>query len=106
MTEPEEESFNNMDFMGFLEQLRRNASVKAGAVIFGEAQTAYYDVLKTHMSDEDAFNMTAHTTECLFRGVAEAAGPVAEAVLRTAAIFERVSASQPQTDKEVPGGGT
>ena len=97
----EDEEFGGVDFQEFLNNLRKSASVKAGAVIFGEAQVAYYDTLKAHMSDEDAFNLTAHTTECIIRGGAEAVGPVVSAVLQASFLWERFG---PQSDKEVPGG--
>lgn len=90
------------DWMKFFSDLRKNASIKAGAIMFGEAQVAYYDVLKQHMPEEVAFNMLAHTTECLIRGVAEATGPLAEALLKATVVWERMGVTQ--TDKEVPGG--
>src|SRR3954451_13582846 len=59
---------DEMDFGKFFEDLRKSASVKAGAIMFGEAQSAFFDVLKQHMSEEEAFNMLAHTTECIIKG--------------------------------------
>jgi hypothetical protein len=68
------------DMMGkLLEELRKSASIKAGAVLFGQAQIAYYDTLKESMGEELAYNMLAHTTEKLLLGIATAAGPLAEA---------------------------
>jgi hypothetical protein len=75
-----------------------------GAIVFGEAQGAYYDILKQHMTDDDAFNMLAHTTEQVIRGIAMAAGPMCEAMLKGAVVWERFVAEMPKTDKEVPGG--
>lgn len=93
---------DEMDFGRFFEDLRKSASMKAGAVMFGEAQSAYYDTLKAHMSEEDAFNLTAHTTECLIKGVASMAGPVCAALLQASFLWERFGSQT--TDKEVPGG--
>jgi len=64
------------DIQSFIDKLRQSASIKAGAVIFGEAQVAYYNVLKEHMEEELAFNMLAHTTEIVIKALASAAGPV------------------------------
>jgi hypothetical protein len=87
----------------FFETLRKSASVKMGAIVFGEAQVAYYEVLKQHMSEEQAFNMLAHTTEHIIRGIASAAGPVCEAFFKGAVVWERFMADVPKSDKEVPG---
>ena len=89
----------------FLNNLRKSASVKTGAIMFGEAQVAYYDTLKQHMSDEDAYNLLAHTTEVLLRAIAEAIGPVTAALLQANYMWERLGRPMP-TDKEVPGGGS
>ena len=89
----------NWEFAKFFEDLRKNASIKTGAVMFGEAQSAYYDTLKQHMSDEEAYNMLAHTTECIIKGIAMSAGPVTEVILRMSYLF-----GKSETGKEVPGG--
>jgi hypothetical protein len=88
----------------FFETLRKSASVKMGAVVFGEAQVAYYDILKQHMGEEEAFNMLAHTTECVIKGVASSVGPLAEVLLKATVLWERIAAATETTDKEVPGG--
>ena len=93
----------NWEFAKFFEDLRKSASIKAGAVMFGEAQAAYYDTLKQHMSDEEAYNMLAHTTESLIRGISGAAGPVVSAVLSATALMDYLGVRPPMTDKEVPG---
>jgi hypothetical protein len=87
----------------FFDELRKSASIKVGAVMFGEAQIAYFDTLKNGMSEEMAYNMLAHTTEQVIKGIATAAGPVASAILQAAAVWEKM---MPQTDKEVPGGSS
>ena len=89
----------------FFQQIRRSASVKAGAIIFGQAQTAYYNTLKEGgMSDEEALTMTAHTTEYLIRGIASAIGPVSDVLLKAAAMSEYFDMLKPKgTGKEVPG---
>ena len=97
MSENEESSF---DWQRLFNDFRRSASVKAGAAIFGEAQIAYYEVLKQHMDEEHAFNLLAHTTECIFKTIAEAAAPMSAVMLQGAAMWEQ----QTTTDKEVPGG--
>jgi hypothetical protein len=94
----------NWEFSKFFDDLRKSASIKTGAIMFGEAQVAYYDVLKRNMSEEEAYNMLAHTTEAMIRGVAMAAGPVASALLSATALFEALGIKQQTTDKEVPGG--
>ena len=83
-------------------KLRKSASVKTGAILFGQAQVAYYDVLKESMSEEMAYNMLAHTTECVFKTVSEMAGPVTAALLQAAYIVDRFEKFT--TDKEMPGG--
>jgi hypothetical protein len=98
MDEPE---FNPSEFF---KQIRRSASVKAGAVIFGQAQVAYYETLKESMSDEEAFNLLAHTTEQVVRGVFSAIGPVSEVLLKAAAMSEYFDMLKPKdSGKEVPG---
>lgn len=88
----------------FFSQLRKAAWVKTGAIMFGQAQVAYYDTLKESMSDEEAYNLLAHTTECLVRGVAAAAGPVSEVIVKAAAMSEYFDSLRPPTsDKQVPG---
>jgi hypothetical protein len=94
---------DEFDWSRLLNDFRKSASVKAGAVMFGEAQTAYYETLKQHMSEEDAFNMLAHTTECIIKGLAEAAGPVAQVLVQATVVWERMSR---MSEKEVPGSGT
>jgi hypothetical protein len=91
------------DWQRLFSDFRKSASVKAGAAMFGEAQIAYYDTLKNSMTEEMAYNMLAHTTEQVIKGIATAAGPVASAILQAAAIWEKM---MPQTDKEVPGGSS
>lgn len=86
----------------FFEELRKSASIKVGAVMFGEAQIAYYDTLKRNMSEEMAYNMLAHTTEQIIKGIATAAGPMTAALLQGAAVWEKFGLMQ--TEKEVPGG--
>lgn len=106
MTDDPSDPFEGFNPSKFFEELRRNASVKMGAVIFGEAQMAYYDVLKGHMEEEAAFNMLAHTTEVVVKGMASAAGPLAQALLSAAALWEKLGMVGQQTEKEVPGGGS
>lgn len=66
------------------EDLRKNATIQAGAVMFGQAQVLYYDVLKQNMSEEQAYDMLAHTTGELLKAIANAAGPISAAVLGSA----------------------
>jgi hypothetical protein len=94
---------DEMDFGKFFEDLRKSASVKAGAIMFGEAQSAYFDVLKQHMSEEEAFNMLAHTTECIIKGFSAAVGPLTAALLQANFLMDRFG-SREMTDKEMPGG--
>lgn len=105
MSEGEEFEGMGFDPREFFEQLRRSASVKAGAVIFGQAQVTYYETLKQSMPEERAYSLLAHTTECIFRAAAEAAGPLANAILQASFVWERLPKQQ-QTDKEVPGSGS
>ena len=96
--------FNPADFF---KQIRRSASVKAGAIVFGQAQVAYYDTLKQSMTDEEAFNMLAHTTECVIKGIAASLGPLAEALTKAMAMseyFEALGFKPKDSGKEVPGG--
>jgi len=99
----EEHNEPNWEFAKFFEDLRKSASIKAGAVMFGEAQSAYYDTLKAHMSEEEAYNMLAHTTESLIRGISAAAGPVLSAFLSASTLMEYLGVSKTASDKEVPG---
>ena len=101
----DEEIPEGFDPRKFFEELRKSASIKMGAMMFGEAQMAYYDVLKGHMPEEQAYNMLAHTTESVVKGVASAAGPVIAALLQGVVIWERLG-MMPQSDKEMPGGGS
>lgn len=88
----------------FFSAIRKSASVKTGAIMFGQAQIAYYDTLKQGMSEEEAYNLLAHSTECLVRGVFSAVGPVSEVLLKAAAMMEYFEALKPaQSDKQVPG---
>jgi hypothetical protein len=101
----DEEFFEGLGFnpTEFFQQLRKSASVKAGAIMFGQAQVAYFDSLKQGgMSQDEAFNMLAHTTECIIRGLASAVGPVSDVLLRAATIAELFG--KRESDKEVPGG--
>jgi hypothetical protein len=90
------------DMSKLLDYIRKSASIKAGAIMFGEAQIAYYDVLKEHLGEEAAYNMTANTSEILIRTIGATVGTLAEAAVRLAAIYELVT-PKPGTDKEVPG---
>jgi hypothetical protein len=90
-----------INFSKLFEDLRKSASVKAGAVMFGQAQVAYYDTLKEHMTEEMAYNLLAHTTEAILRSLAAAAGPLAEVMLKMSFMFGN---KDDETDKEVPGG--
>lgn len=89
------------DPAAFFEMIRKSASVKAGAIMFGQAQIAYYNTLKEGMSEEDAYNMLAHTTEQVVRGVFNCVGPLAEVAIKAAAIAEMFN--KPTSDKQVPG---
>lgn len=53
--------------VAFFEMLRKQASIKVGAVMFGEAQTAYYNTIRKDMGDEAAYNLLAHTTGEIIR---------------------------------------
>lgn len=94
----EEDQF---DWQRLFSDFRKSASVKAGAALFGEAQIAYHEVIKQHMSEEDAFNLLAHTTECMLKALATAAGPVCEAMLKASFLWENLKGQT--SDKEVPG---
>jgi hypothetical protein len=90
----------------FFDMLRKSASVKAGAMMFGEAQVAYYDVLKQHMSDDEAYSLLAHTTEVIMRSLASTAAPLAEVMLKAASVIQMYKDQFGDTgtgDKEVPG---
>jgi hypothetical protein len=101
MEEHDVDEFNPSDFF---KMIRQSASVKAGAIMFGQAQVAYYDTLKQSMSEEEAFNLLAHTTEQVVRGVFSAVGPLAEVLLKMAAMMEFFEQMKPpQSDKQVPG---
>ena len=95
-----EEDFE-FDPRQFFESLRKSASVKTGAVLFGEAQIAYYETLKQRMPEEQAYNLLAHTTEVILRSVAEAVGPLANALLQASFVWEKMKSAS--SDKEVPG---
>jgi hypothetical protein len=96
--------FNPSDFF---KQIRRSASVKAGAIVFGQAQTAYYDTLKERMSDEEAFQLLAITTESAIRGLFSAVGPVSEVLLKAVAMSEYFDMLKPKdAGKQVPGDDT
>jgi hypothetical protein len=99
----EETNDPNWEFAKFFEDLRKSASIKAGAAMFGEAQSIYYETLKEHMSEEEAYNMLAHTTESLIRGIATAAGPVVSAFLSASTLMEYLGVKPDRTEKEVPG---
>jgi hypothetical protein len=97
----EEAGFNPSEFF---KAIRQSASVKAGAIMFGQAQVAYYDTLKESMSEEEAFNLLAHTTEQVVRGVFSAVGPVSEVLLKAVAMSEYFDMLKPKdSGKEVPG---
>ena len=98
----EETSEPNWEFGKFFDDLRKSASIKAGAVMFGEAQAIYYETLKEHMPEEMAYNMLAHTTESIIRGISSAAGPLANALLSAEALMRYLGVNK-DTDKEVPG---
>jgi hypothetical protein len=95
------EEFNPSEFFAML---RKSASVKAGAIMFGQAQIAYYDVLKENMTEEQAFSLLAHTTEQVVRGVFNAVGPVCEVLLKAAAMAEMIGKWEGDKpgDKKVP----
>ena len=93
------DEFNPSDFF---KAIRQSASVKAGAIMFGQAQIAYYDTLKEHMTEEQAYNMLAHTTEQVVRGLFSAVAPVSEVLLKMAALYEMLP-KPPESDKKVPG---
>ena len=98
-----EEEFNPSDFF---KHIRQSASVKAGAIMFGQAQIAYYDTLKEKMSPDEAFNLLAITTEQIVRGVFSTVGPLSEVLLKLAAMSEYFDMLKPPgSDKEVPGDG-
>jgi hypothetical protein len=92
---PDEHEF---DPLKFFEELRKAASIKVGATMFGEAQIAYYNTLKEHMDEDHAYNMLAHTTEQVIKGAAMAIGPVISAFL-----YASRHVDIPTTDKQVPG---
>ena len=94
------DEFNPAEFFA---QIRKSASVKAGAIMFGQAQIAYYDTLKEQMTDEEAFNLLAHTTEVLVRSLLAAAAPTLKVLLEAAALWEALGLKEPMGGKEVPG---
>src|SRR4051794_13472261 len=97
--EPEDTGFEEM--MGkFLADLRKSASIQAGAVLFGQAQVAYYEVLKEGMGEEAAFGMLAHTTEKLFGALAHAAGPIVEAMTNASLTQDRLKREDNATDSD------
>jgi hypothetical protein len=88
----------------FFEAIRKSASVKTGAIMFGQAQVAYYDTLKQSMTDEEAYNLLAHTTSAIIHGIFSAVGPVSDVLLKAAAMSEYFAMLKPPTsDKQVPG---
>lgn len=94
-------AFNPSDFFAML---RRSASVKAGAIMFGQAQVAYYDTLKQNMTQEEAFTLLATTSEAVVRGVFSTVGPLSEVLLKFAAMSEYFDMLKPKdSGKEVPG---
>lgn len=102
----QDDEFGDLGFnpREFFEAIRRSASVRTGAIMFGQAQTAYYDTLKQTMSEEEAYSLLAHTTENIIRGVFSAVGPVCEVLLKAAAMMEYFEALKPPpSDKQVPG---
>jgi hypothetical protein len=102
----EGDPFESMGFnpSEFFQQIKRSASIKAGAILFGQAQTAYWKALKEGgMDDEAAYALTAHTTEYLIQGIASAVGPVSEVMLKLAAMSEYFDTIKPKSDKQVPG---
>ncbi len=101
--EPDPDDVPNFNPRQFFEMLRKSASVKAGAIIFGEAQVAYYDTLKANgMSEQQAYNLLAHTTEQLIRAIATATPGVASVVFQAAEVRNVVNQ---MGGKEVPGSG-
>lgn len=105
MTDEPEEGFNPAKFF---EMLRKSASVKAGAIMFGQAQIAYYDTLKQHMSEEMAYNMLAHTTEVMIKSILAAAPSTLKVILETAMAWEGIQQmiNPEMGGKEVPGSGS
>ena len=97
MSNPEE----GFDPAEFFEQIRKAASVKAGAIMFGEAQTAYYRTLKENMTDEEAYSLLALTTETVIRSIAGIIPPLAEVVVKAVTLAEMFN--KPTGDKQVPG---
>lgn len=92
-----------MDFSKLFESLRKSASVKAGAIMFGQAQVAYYDVLKaSDMSEEQAYNLLAHTTEIVVRAVVGSIPALADVALRAAAMAEMFGIRNTESDKKIP----
>jgi hypothetical protein len=89
----------------FFEMLRKSASVRAGAIMFGQAQVAYYNTLKENMPEEQAFALLADTNGHVIRGIFSAVGPVCEVLLKMAAMAELFESLKPekQSDKQVPG---
>jgi hypothetical protein len=98
-----DEDFNPTDFF---KAIRQSASVKAGAIMFGQAQIAYYDTLKESMTEQEAFTLLATTTEAVVRGVFSTVGPLSEVLLKAATMMEYFESLKPPTsDKQVPGDG-
>ena len=86
----------------FFESIRKAASVKAGAIMFGQAQVAYYDTLKQNMPEEQAYNLLALTTEQIIKSIASIVPPLAEVAVKAAALAE-MFAKPGEGDKQVPG---
>lgn len=86
----------------FFDMLRKSASVKAGAIMFGEAQLAYYETLKREMPEEQAYNMLALISETIVKGIFAAAPSFTEVILKAAAAYQTLFE---QGGKEVPGSG-
>lgn len=98
------EEFNPREFF---DALRKSASVKTGAIMFGQAQIAYYDTLKQHMSEEEAYNMLAHTTEVMIRSILGATPAILKVMLEIATTWEMFNKAVADSlgGKEVPGDG-
>lgn len=87
----------------FFDMLRKSASVKAGAVMFGEAQVAYYNSLIAGGMDEKlAYNTLADTTGKMITGIVRAAPPIMSILVSS---WERADARRDaiKDEKQVPG---
>lgn len=102
-----EESSSGFDQQQFFEMLRKSAWTKTGAILFGQAQGAYYNSLKeSGLSEEQAYNMLAHTTEQIIKGIAGALPRMTDVAIRAAAMLDLMGQFQPKdqsSDKQVPG---